>query len=193
MRKRLSTNEILEVLAAYALRAISPDEADDVERELATMTSEELNLLSDYESVVGLLGYVVTPVEPPASLESTIMTKISEEVSTVQDSSLFSFVGTEDGAWHKLFDGISVKFLSEDLKNKTRTALLDMKAGSVLPRHLHKGREEVYCLEGYCTLNGQHVQKGDYLIAESGSIHEAVVFEVDCRIIAVLPEIEFLV
>jgi|GEM_PF-4423536 len=193
MSKRLSSDEIIEMLAAYALRSLSPEEAGEVRRELKAMTQDQRNMLIDYQSVVGLLGTLILPVSPPEFLEDVIMDKIAEEAEGLTEKNLFSFVGIEEGEWQQLFDGIRMKVLNEDLAAGKRTALLEFKAGSILPRHRHLGREEVYGLQGYCTLNGQRLQAGDYLLAESGSIHEEVVFEVDCRIIAVLPDIEFLV
>ena len=121
MSKHLSSDEILEMLSAYALRSLSSVEADDVRREVDAMTTDERNLLNDYEAVVGMLGYIVNSVDPPDFLESTIMEKISKEVAGNNKSELFSYVGANEGAWQQLFDGISIKLLGVDKAAGTRT------------------------------------------------------------------------
>ncbi|MGH1364120.1 MAG: cupin domain-containing protein [Calditrichia bacterium] len=190
-RKNLSLDEIRDMLAAYAMRSLDSSEEDELKSALNKLNPNELLLLEDYEELIGLLGEFVSPQVPPPSIKLSLMAKIEAELAAEKLKESFHHrPGTEED-WQPVFPGIRMRVLSENRIQKTRTVLLDFRAGSTLPQHVHKGREEVFVLYGTCTLNNQYLQQGDYLVAEPGSVHQSVTFDVDCRILAIIPEIEF--
>ena len=72
MTQILSNQEIRDLLPAYALGALEPDEVQQVEA--ALRQSAELRAeLAEFEQVTDALLQAVPPVEPPSSLGATIM------------------------------------------------------------------------------------------------------------------------
>lgn len=67
--------------------------------------------------------------------------------------------------------GVEVRVLSQDLAERRVSTLLRMAAGSSFPAHLHRGREECYVIEGDLCFGDRVVTAGDYMVAESGTVH----------------------
>jgi len=71
------SNDRKELLALYALGALDGDDLIVAEGMVADGSPSDLEDLRAYENVTGLLGWMATPVEPPASLRPRVVSEIS--------------------------------------------------------------------------------------------------------------------
>lgn len=55
---------------------------------------------------------------------------------------------TESDAWPLLREGVRILVLDEGVDGSDRVALLRYEPGASVPRHVHRGRETIYVLEG---------------------------------------------
>ena len=76
-------DEIRDLLAAYALGSVPPDEHDEIKRHLPTCDECRLEV-ADYEAVSGALAMAVDPVEPPAGFTERVVTAAVGERSQPQ-------------------------------------------------------------------------------------------------------------
>lgn len=83
-----------------------------------------------------------------------------------------------EGIWVPLLPGIRMKLLRED--EATRSYLLRMAPGAVLPGHGHSMDEECMVLEGDIWLGDVHAHAGDYHLARGGLAHDTLRTEGGC-------------
>ncbi|MFN8579851.1 MAG: cupin domain-containing protein [Gemmatimonadaceae bacterium] len=75
--------------------------------------------------------------------------------------------------WFSPFPNGRVRQLREGRDNGHEVFVLEMAANSALDEHDHRGLEELFVLDGTCTIEGQPMAKGDYHRATAGSHHHA--------------------
>jgi putative transcriptional regulator len=80
----------------------------------------------------------------------------------------------DEGRWHEVAKGISVKHLFTDPQNGMVTTLVRMKPGTRIPLHRHNGVEQCYVIEGDFHAADQKLGPGDFHCAQAGSVHEPV-------------------
>jgi anti-sigma factor ChrR (cupin superfamily) len=68
---------------------------------------------------------------------------------------------------------VLLKNLHVDRATGIATSLVRMLPGASLPCHQHIGVEQVFVIEGDCSIAGQKLMPGDYHRAEAGSIHQS--------------------
>jgi anti-sigma factor ChrR (cupin superfamily) len=81
-------------------------------------------------------------------------------------------VRNEQGQWHPLFPGVSIKVLHENLQERTQTTLWRLQPGASVPRHRHSIDEECLILEGSILHAGTEYFSGDYLLSPKGVPHD---------------------
>lgn len=81
-------------------------------------------------------------------------------------------VRTEEGDWVVLAPKVEMKLLRQDAQS--RSFLLRLHPGAVLPPHQHPLDEECYCLEGEVRFGDLAVRAGDYHLAPRGVPHGAM-------------------
>jgi quercetin dioxygenase-like cupin family protein len=86
------------------------------------------------------------------------------------------------------YEGIYVKTLRFDENaQRSPTILLKFEAGATYPYHNHPAGEEIYVLEGSCTIEGATLQAGDYLYTPPQYKH-SVKSETGCVLFFIIPE-----
>ncbi|WP_025762057.1 dimethylsulfonioproprionate lyase family protein [Dyadobacter tibetensis] len=86
------------------------------------------------------------------------------------------------------YDGIFVKsLLYDDKKGRSTTILLKFEPGAVYPYHNHPGGEEIYVIEGSCTLEGARLDSGNYLYTPPNFKH-SVTSKNGCILLFIIPE-----
>lgn len=83
--------------------------------------------------------------------------------------------------------GIFVKALRRDEVGRPPTILLKFEPGASYPYHNHPAGEELFVLEGTCTIEGATLQAGDYLYTPPGFKH-SVRTETGCTLLFIVPE-----
>ncbi|MGH8602515.1 MAG: cupin domain-containing protein [Gammaproteobacteria bacterium] len=78
----------------------------------------------------------------------------------------------DEGGWTKLGPLVEMKLLRND--QESRSYLLKMHPGAVLPPHQHTLDEECLMLEGEVWIGDIHLCAGDYHVAAKGTPHGAI-------------------
>jgi anti-sigma factor ChrR (cupin superfamily) len=81
-------------------------------------------------------------------------------------------VRREQGQWHSIFPGVSIKVLHENTQEHTHTTLWRLQPGASVPRHRHSIDEECLILEGSILHAGTEYFAGDYLLSPKGVPHD---------------------
>jgi quercetin dioxygenase-like cupin family protein len=82
-----------------------------------------------------------------------------------------TFIKASEGAWRVLAPGVTAKVLSFDPASRRTTALLRFAPETSYAPHRHTEVEELYVLEGGCSIAGREMTVGDYHRAEAGTEH----------------------
>ena len=178
MTDRLAAHEMTDVAALYALGALSQHEARSFEAHLAEGCDICQGELESFEQTVRAVAFSAAEAEPPARVRAELLATVSKSVpeQSVESASagLEQFVSilASEGKWRELGDGVLLKNLHVDQATGIATSLVRMLPGRALPCHKHIGVEQVFVLEGDCSIAGQKLAPGDYHRAEAGSIHE---------------------
>ena len=86
------------------------------------------------------------------------------------------------------YEGIFVKSLRyDDVNKRSSTILLKFEAGASYPYHNHPAGEELFVLEGNCSIEGALLKQGDFLYTPPNFKH-AVKSESGCVLLFVVPE-----
>src|SRR5260370_41212393 len=128
-----------------------------------TLTREDLSILN------AIVGELITPIDPPASLRARIL---DAAVATSQSTRT---VRSGEGRWFNVVPGVTVKPLSIDVERDTATILMMFEPGSRVPAHDHAGAEDTFVISGSCRLGERSLLKGDFHHADAGSRHGGIV------------------
>lgn len=82
-----------------------------------------------------------------------------------------TFVRASEGVWRDIGPGVKAKLLSFDPSSRRTTAILRFAPGTRYAPHHHAAVEELYVLEGGCSVAGREMTVGDYHRAEAGTVH----------------------
>lgn len=172
-------DELIEMAALHALGILNEDEARVFEYHLAEGCADCAAELGSFNLVVADLGLVARELPPRPGLKDELMARLreggpsgSEAPPVKSDRGQFVSIHADEGEWRELCKGVLFKLLSVDDSSGLATSLVRMLPGTRLPRHEHRGVEQLYVLEGDCQIEGEMLGPGDYHKAMAGSIHE---------------------
>ena len=180
MTDRLAAHEMTDVAALYALGALSQHEARSFEAHLAEGCDICQAELESFEQTVRAVAFSAAEAEPPARVRAELLATVSrsipeQSVKSAPAGGLEQFVSilASEGKWRELGEGVLLKNLHVDQATGIVTSLVRMLPGAALPCHQHIGVEQVFVIEGDCSIAGQKLMPGDYHRAEAGSIHQS--------------------
>jgi quercetin dioxygenase-like cupin family protein len=157
--------EWLALAEIFALSALDGDELTRFKAHLAEgcrLCAEKTREAAD---LFALFSDSLDPCAPPFEIKTRIFAEIDK------DKPGHLFVHATDGEWREIAPGISAKFLATDEAHGRVTALMRMAKGARYIDHRHTLTEEMFVLEGSCTIAGRLLKAGDYHRAEAGSVH----------------------
>lgn len=102
-----------------------------------------------------------------------------------QSSKGLTFVNASEGLWLDLASGVRAKVLSFDPVSKRTTTLLRFAPGTSYAPHRHTTVEELYVLEGGCSIAGHEMRVGDYHRAEAGTEHHDTSSDDGCLLLVI--------
>jgi hypothetical protein len=115
--------------------------------------------------------------------------------STISDRSRLSwtktgfqgltFINAAEGVWREIAPGVKAKMLSFDMVSRRTTALLCFAPGISYAPHRHTEVEELYVLEGGCSIAGREMAVGDYHRAEAGTEHYDTSTDEGCLLLVI--------
>ena len=179
--KHFSEQETHDMASAYALGSLDQNDAESFEQHLAEGCDVCRELLRDFEAVVGHMGLIAPVVSPSSGVRERLMKSVRTDrdnrpaISAVPYSALQHMtIRSNEGDWMPMCEGIKVKRLFYDEVRRTKTVLIKMDPGSVLPKHHHSSVEECLMLEGELFSGDQVLRAGDYQVSLAESNHERI-------------------
>ena len=172
MKHDVLSNEQETLAALYALGSLDPDEARVFERHLREDACDVCR--RQVEVMAGVcddLAIAPSAVPPSAAVRSRIL----REVASARPPAAFAFAFAGDGEWIELQPGVFRKDLALPRPgDPSRSYLIRMEPGTMLPRHGHRGFEHCYVVAGSTVVGGRRMVAGDYTYAPRGTRHEAI-------------------
>ena len=96
-----------------------------------------------------------------------------------------TFIRASEGTWRGIAPGVMAKLLSFDRTSGRTTTLLRFAPGTSYAPHRHTAVEELYVLEGGCSIAGREMTVGDYHRAEAGTVHHDTSTDDGCLLLVI--------
>ena len=96
-----------------------------------------------------------------------------------------TFVKASEGTWREIAHGVTAKLLAFDPVSRRTTTLLRFLPGTSYVPHRHAAVEELYVLEGGCSIAGREMAVGDYHRAEAGTVHHDTSTDDGCLLLVI--------
>jgi quercetin dioxygenase-like cupin family protein len=96
-----------------------------------------------------------------------------------------TFLKAAEGVWREIEPGVKAKVLSFDMVSRRTTALLRFAPGISYAPHRHTEAEELYVLQGGCSIAGREMTVGDYHRAEAGTEHYDTSTDEGCLLLVI--------
>lgn len=116
---------------------------------------------------------------------SSAVTDRSRAARAKQTVQGLTFIKAMEGTWREIAPGVTAKVLSFDLVSRRATTLLRFAPGTRYAPHRHTETEELYVLQGGCSIAGREMAVGDYHRAESGTEHYDTSTDEGCLLLVV--------
>jgi quercetin dioxygenase-like cupin family protein len=132
------------------------------------------------EALVAALAEATAPVAPDPGRAARIRNRLLSAVRAekARPPSLLVTIHASEGQWISLSPLVQMKLLRQD--EHSRSFLLRMAPGAVLPAHEHHWDEECMVLEGEVWLGDIRVRAGDYHLAPKGVPHGQLRSDTGC-------------
>lgn len=118
-----------------------------------------------------------------AAMKKSLLAKIgaqARESAAINAAVEMRIVRADEGKWFNFADNVAMKVLADD--GDTRTWLARFQPGGRIPAHMQTGDEEAIILDGWCTVGGEVLRKGDYQWVPKGDRHGEIVSPEGCLI-----------
>jgi predicted ChrR family anti-sigma factor len=202
MTARRAHEKAVEDAALYVLGCLPEAEAAAFERHLAECSDCRAEVRQLEETAAAL-----APVaDPPPELKARVLEAVAtvERGRTVVEAPAAArptqswktwartqgngriFVPAGDTGWEPLgVEGVTAKPLFVDPDHNRVTMLVRMAPGSTYPAHRHGGAEESFILEGDLDDGDVHMNAGDYLWKDDGTLHGVQVTKSGCLMLII--------
>jgi quercetin dioxygenase-like cupin family protein len=168
----------LELVSAYALRALPPDDASAMEEHLAACAHCRQELETLRPIVDSFAGWPTEVLRPPSSTWDRLLARIeSQTPKNPQPTTRREWL---EPAWEEVAPGISCKLLATNAEQGRVTMLVRLGPGVEYPPHSHAGVEELHLLHGELWINDRKLYPGDYNRAEPGTADKRVWSQTGC-------------
>lgn len=107
------------------------------------------------------------------------------KIALQQPTKGLTFIRASEGAWRGIAPGVTAKLLSFDPTSMRATTVLRFAPGTSYTPHRHTAVEELYVLEGGCSIAGREMTVGDYHRAEAGTVHHDTSTDEGCLLLVI--------
>lgn len=172
----------MELVSAYAVHALTHDEASAMEAHIAACEQcrEELQTLRPV--VDSLAAWPIDVLRPTTSVWDRLVERIESEAPTRTQSPTRREAEPD---WEEAAPGISCKLLATNAEQDRVTMLVRLAPGVEYPPHSHAGVEELYLLHGELWIDDKKLYPGDYNRAERGSADKRVWSKAGCTCVLI--------
>jgi anti-sigma factor ChrR (cupin superfamily) len=179
-KQRLTTSELHELAASYALGALDSGERIAFEDHLRDGCPQCEAALRGYSEIVDEFAESLAQ-DPPVKVRRRLLAEVGRvpnPSSSLPEGVLIA--RSAEVPWRPMFDGVACKLLHTDRIRRYSTSLVRMDPGARLPRHRHDDVEELYILSGDLSVSGEVVRAGDYCRANPDTVHDESFSETGC-------------
>ena len=178
-----NTCEQAELVAAYAIRALSPGAAPMVEAHLRTCAHCRRELETLRPVVDRFAAWPADVLRPAGSLQERLAQRIAGETGEAPLAPPAPEWSEPD--WDEVAPGIFVKLLANDDVNHRISMLVRLLPGVEYPPHSHAGVEELHLLDGELWIDERKLCPGDYNLGKPGGSDKRVWSETGCTCVLV--------
>ncbi|HEX5545323.1 MAG TPA: cupin domain-containing protein [Nitrospira sp.] len=107
------------------------------------------------------------------------------KIALQQPTKGLTFIKASEGTWRGVAPGVMAKLLSFDPTSGRTTTVLCFAPGTSYAPHRHTAVEELYVLEGGCSIAGREMTVGDYHRAEAGTVHHDTSTDEGCLLLVI--------
>ncbi len=107
------------------------------------------------------------------------------KVAFQQPTKGLTYIRASEGIWRGIAPGVTAKLLSFDPTSRRSTAILRFAPGTSYAPHRHTAVEELFVLEGGCSIAGRAMTVGDYHRAETGTEHHDTSTNEGCLLLVI--------
>jgi|SRR5215469_10693669 len=171
-----------ELLAVYALHALSSEEACQLEAHIEVCAECQRDLRSLRPVVDCFIDWPTEVLRPSESLWSRLQHRIGDQTTL---SNVPERRTEPQPEWEDVAPGISCKLLATDMERDRVTMLVRLAPGVAYPTHRHAGVEELFLLSGELFIEDRKLVPGDYSRGEPGDTDTRVWSETGCTCILI--------
>jgi anti-sigma factor ChrR (cupin superfamily) len=175
--------EQAELVAAYAVQALSPGVLPTVEAHIASCP----HCRREFEALRPVIdAFVCWPADvlrPAASLQERLARRIAGEKGG--KPVLAQQTDWREPEWEEVAPGIFCKLLATDKDTHRVSMLVRLLPGVDYPPHTHAGVEELHLLDGELWIDDRKLYPGDYNRAEPGTGDKRVWSETGCTCVLI--------
>jgi len=166
------SQEHLDLVYLFALRALTPDEIASAEAQVASCEECRQELETLRPIVQSFVGWSADVLRPAESLWPRLANRIAGETGTPPFTPpVEARVKPE---WEEAAPGIHVKILARNAETDSVSMLVRLDPGTDYPAHTHAGVEELHLLHGILKVDDRTLYPGDFIHSEPGSVDHRV-------------------
>ena len=167
----------VELVSAYALRALPAEEASLIEAHLSTCAECARELETLRPIVESFSAWPTDVLRPAPTLWDRLARRIADEtggpVVAVKPQ-------WKEPEWEQVAPGIECKLLATNADKTKVTMFVRLAPGTDYPPHSHAGLEELHLLHGELWINDRKLYPGDFNRAQPGTSDQRVYSETGC-------------
>jgi anti-sigma factor ChrR (cupin superfamily) len=175
--------EQAEMVAAYAVQALSPGALPTVEAHIASCPHCQRELEALRPVMDAFVCWPTDVLRPAASLQGRLAQRIADE--TGGKPVLARQTDWREPEWAEVAPGIFCKLLATDIETHRVSMLVRLLPGVDYPPHTHAGVEELHLLDGELWIDDRKLYPGDYNRAEPGTGDKRVWSETGCTCVLI--------
>ena len=172
-----------ETTCAYAVRALSAEEAARAEAHIAVCPDCRRELETLRPVVDRFVAWPIDLLRPPGSLQERLALRIAEETGKPPEPPQPASWVEPD--WEQVAPGIEVKLLANDTERRRVSMLVRLAPGASYPPHTHAGVEELHLLDGELWIDERKLFPGDYNYGPPGASDQRVWSETGCTCVLI--------
>ena len=168
----------VEPLFLYALHALPPREAGEVEARIAACAACRQELETLRPIVASFASWPTDVLRPDASLWDRLARRIAVDTGT--EPMPRPAARRMEPEWAEAAPGLTYKILAADTDKRRVSLLVRLAPGTDYPPHEHAGVEELHLLDGELMVDEKRLVPGDYIRGEPGTVDHRVWSETGC-------------
>lgn len=175
--------EQAELVAAYALQALSPGAAPTVEAHIHSCPHCRRELETLRPAMAAFAAWPTDVLRPAGSLQRRLAERIAGETGAEPVPPPAS--EWREPEWEEVAPGIFVKLLANDEEKHIVSMLVRLLPGVDYPPHTHAGLEELHLLDGELWIDDRKLFPGDYNRAVAPTGDKRVWSETGCTCVLI--------